>query len=279
MNRAQLTEATEKYLVDGYCVVKVAKLEQGIEGLREAFDRLIYHAESLGACGLAATRHSTHQQIVGFGWSWGCDHVFMPELREQSLLDIASFDPIPDLVHSIVGQRVRFSAGHAHWTPANYDYKLHWHRDTRRIHWRKGNKDRRAHVQVCVALSDESAVSLVPGSHVQDLTSQQLDWFEAHPFGVHAKQTTPKVPTGSALLLNTFALHRAECVQGQRRRSIHFGFSRVGTPCETERPPKIHEWMAHPKFQSSQKQFLRESIQEEGDFCEAMRSKDDVSSR
>lgn len=278
MNRKQLTEATEQYLVDGYCVVKVAKLQHCIDGLREAFDRLVYRAESLGPCGLAATRHSTHQQIVGYGWSWGCDHVFMPELREQSLLDVASFDPIPELVHSIVGQRVRFSAGHAHWTPANYDYKLHWHRDTRRIHWREGNKDRRAHVQVCVALSDESAVTLVPGSHVQDLTSQQLDWFEAHPFGVHAIQTTPNVPAGSALILNTFALHRAECSKDHRRRSIHFGFSRVDAPCEVERPPKIHDWMANPKFQSSQTQFLRKSIQEEVGFWRAMPSKEDDSS-
>ncbi len=251
------------FLSDGLVVVPVSDVERRLGGALTAYDRLIANAERLGRLGLAKVRKSDRVPTEGHGWAWGCDHIYAPELREQILLDLVSLEPIPDLVRSILGPRVRFSGGHGHWSPVTYDYYLHWHRDTRRERWHLRNPDARSHVQVCLALTDEAVVRVVPGSHLRDLEPWEHCFITDDPHDDHPDQTIARVPAGSVLLLNTYTFHRAQCAKEAPRRSLHYGFTRVGAAPEPGRAGKVFEWLGDVAFLASQTVFLRSCIEEQ----------------
>lgn len=251
------------FLSDGLVVVPVSGVERRLGGALAAYDRLIANAERLGGLGLVKARKSDRIPAEGRGWAWGCDHIYAPELREQALLDLVSLEPIPDLVRNILGPRVRFSGGHGHWSPVNYDYYLHWHRDTRRDRWHLRNPDPRSHVQVCLALTDEAVVRVVPGSHLRDLEPWEHRFVTDDAHGDHPDQVIARVPAGSALLLNTYTFHRAQCAKEVPRRSLHFGFTRVGAAPEQGRVGKVFEWLGDEAFLTSQTAFLRACIEEQ----------------
>ncbi len=258
-----LEEMEEQFLADGYIVVPILGITKRLHLALHAYERLIGNAEHLGRMGQAKVRKSGLVESEGIGWSWGCDHIYAPTLREQVLLDLVSLDPIPSLVRRILGERVRFSGGHGHWSPIRYDYFLHWHRDTRRERWHIGNPDARSHVQVCIALKGEAVVRVVPGSHMRDLEPWEHYYITTDPHGSHPAQVITQVPAGSALLLNTYTFHRAQCGKGNPRRSLHFGFTRVGSESEPGRQSKVLEWLCEPVFLANQSAFLRACIEEQ----------------
>jgi len=259
------TMDVERFLRDGYLVTPVPATQAVLDDVRSTYESLIATAEALGSSGLVKTRKSNRVEASGRGWSWGCDHIHSPELRRQALLEIANMDPIPGLVTSILGPRIRFCGAHGHWSASTYDYYLHWHRDTRRERWGQGNPDTRAHVQVCVALVDEAVVWVVPGSHVRDLMLQEERFITTHPHAPHPEQVIVSVPAGHALLLNTYTLHRAQCERNCTRRSLHFGFGRVGADAEPGRAIKVWPWLTEPAFLAEQTPFLRNAILEQVD--------------
>jgi DNA polymerase I-like protein with 3'-5' exonuclease and polymerase domains len=75
------------------------------------YDRLIDRAETLGLEGKVKIRKSDYARPEGRGWSWGCDHIYQPDLREQVLLDLASLSPFPEVIGRILGPRLMFSGG------------------------------------------------------------------------------------------------------------------------------------------------------------------------
>jgi hypothetical protein len=258
-----LEDMEEQFLADGFIVVPIPGITKRLHSALLAYERLIANAEHLGRMGQAKVRKSDLVGSEGAGWSWGCDHIYAPVLREQVLLDLASLDPIPSLVRRILGERVRFSGGHGHWSPVRYDYFLHWHRDTRRERWHIGNPDARAHVQVCIALTDEAVVHVVPGSHLRDLEPWEQRYVTTDPHGNHPAQVIAQVAAGSALLLNTYTFHRAQCRKENMRRSLHYGFTRVGSESEPGRQGKVLEWLCEPGFLTNQSAFLRACIEEQ----------------
>lgn len=268
-----LASAEQQFIDEGYAVVALNISEPKRSECLTAYESLIRKAESLGLLGRAKTRKSDFAIAAGSGWAWGCDHIYSPDLREQVLLDVASCSPIPDLVHGILGDRVRLSGGHAHWSPQKYDYYLHWHRDTRRDRWPYGNPDCRAHVQVCVALTDESVVRIVPGSHRRNLTDSEQHFLDKSPHAQHPQEICPRVAAGEALLLNTYTLHRAQCKSTDLRRSLHFGFTRIGSDPEPGRRGNAQAWLADQAFVQQQTRFMQECISEE---CEHQQSRTTV---
>ena len=258
-----LDQLEEQFLVDGFAVAPIIGVKDRLQAALPAFERLITNAEELGRMGRAKVRKSGFIEMDSIGWSWGCDHIYSPALREQVLLDLVSLSPIPSFVRRILGERVRFSGGHGHWSPASYDYYLHWHRDTRRERWQLGNLDRRSHVQVCLALAEEAVVRIVPASHLRDLEPWEHDYINANPHGEHPHQVIAQVPAGSALFLNTYTFHRAQCRKETPRRSLHFGFTRVGSDPEPGRHGKVLEWLCDPDFLANQSEFLRKCIKEQ----------------
>ncbi|KOR28982.1 hypothetical protein TI04_09725 [Achromatium sp. WMS2] len=256
-----------QFLEDGFCVTQVPGIAEIRPKLLNAFSELIRDAEELGSKGCVKIRKSDLVTTSGHGWSWGCDHIHSPELRRQCLLDVVSFAPIPTIITHILGSRVRFCGAHGHWSPTFYDYYLHWHRDTRPEHWEKGNPDNRSHVQVIIALEEESVVWIVPASHLRNLIPLEKKFITTNKHDPHPDQVIPRVPAGYALLLNTYTLHRAQCSSFRIRRALHFGFSRVGSKHEPGRKIKAWAWLKDVEFLSKQTDFLREAILEE--ICEA----------
>jgi ectoine hydroxylase-related dioxygenase (phytanoyl-CoA dioxygenase family) len=253
----------QEFLTRGFAVVESTALRSHLPSAVAAFDRVVATAEALGLEGRAKVRMSDHARAAGRGWSWGCDHIYHPDLREQPLLDLASLSPFPELVQTILGPRVTFSGGHGHWSPVTTDYVLHWHRDTRRAGWPFANPDPRAHVQLCIALADEAVVRVVPGSHLRDLEPWEERFVTGAPHGVHPDEAVVSVPAGSALLLNTYTFHRAECPAGAGRRSLHFGFTRVGAAPEPGRRLKHHPWLSDELFIARQSSFMQAAIREQ----------------
>jgi hypothetical protein len=260
---AELERVEREFLERGYAIVPAEDIVPLLPSAIVAFDRLIERAEALGVEGRAKVRKSDYAVAEGRGWSWGCDHIYHPDLREQTLLDLASQPPFPDAVHRILGGRVMFSGGHGHWSPVTSDYVLHWHRDTRRHLWRCRNPDPRAHVQLCLALVDEAVVRVVPGSHLRDLEPWEERFIGPAPHADHPDQDVATVPAGCALLLNTYTFHRAECPRTSKRRSLHFGFTRVGAAPEPGRRLKPLPWMAEEGFIARQTPFLQAAIREQ----------------
>lgn len=254
-------EWAQQFVRDGFAVVPGEISVQRLEECVHAMSVVISLAERLGQIGAVRVRKSERAAMKDVGWSWGCDHIFRPELRDQRLLDLASIDPFPAVLRMILGADLKFSGGHGHWSPSGYDYYLHWHRDTRRERWRFGNPDRRCHVQVCLALRDEAVVRIVPGSHARDLSDEELSRALDHPHGAHPDQVTPLVPAGSALFLNTYSLHRAQCSRRTPRLSLHFGFTRVGAAPEPGRVGHVQQWMREPSFLALQTPFMRGAIE------------------
>jgi hypothetical protein len=260
-----------QFLERGFAVVPGAISADELAACADAFDSLIAKAEDLGGRGLVRVRRSDRVGIEGRGWSWGCDHVFQPLLCDQRLLNLVGRPPFPELLELILGPRFRFCGGHGHWSPTNYDYYLHWHRDTRRERWWFGNTDPRCHVQLCLALREEGVVRLVPGSHLRDLVDSEAPLVTSHPHGAHPQEVTPVIPAGSALLLNTYTLHRAQCSRSTPRRALHFGFTRVGAATEPGRSGHPQPWLGNPAFFLAQSPFLRLAIQAQLSFEEANR--------
>lgn len=261
--KADLERVEREFLERGYAIVPAEDIAPLLPAALDAFDRLIERAETLGLEGTVKTRKSDYAVAKGRGWSWGCDHIYQPDLREQTLLDLASQPPFPDAVHRILGRRVMLSGGHGHWSPVTSDYVLHWHRDTRRQSWQCRNADPRAHVQLCLALLDEAVVRVVPGSHLRDLEPWEERFIGPAPHADHPDQDVATVPAGCALLLNTYTFHRAECPRTSKRRSLHFGFTRMGAAPEPGRRLKPLPWMADEGFIARQTPFLQAAIREQ----------------
>jgi hypothetical protein len=257
-----LERAEREFLERGFAVISTDHIAPLLPGALAAFDRLIERAEALGLEGRAKVRKSDFAVAEGRGWSWGCDHIYHPDLCEQTLLDLVSLPPFPEVVRRILGERVMFSGGHGHWSPVTSDYVLHWHRDTRRHLWHHRNPDPRAHVQLCLALVDEAVVRVVPGSHLRDLEPWEERFIGSDAHADHSEQQIVAVPAGCALLLNTYTFHRAECPRTCRRRSLHFGFTRVGAAPEPGRQLKALPWMADEAFITRQSSFLQAAIRE-----------------
>jgi hypothetical protein len=258
-----LANAEQEFLERGYAVVAAEGGVPSLPGALAAYDRLIDRAEDLGLEGKVKIRKSDYARPEGRGWSWGCDHIYHPDLREQALLDLASLPPFPEIIGRILGPRVMFSGGHGHWSPVTTDYVLHWHRDTRRALWAQRNPDPRCHVQLCLALVDEAVVRIVPGSHLRDLEPWEERFITDDPHGTHQAEETAVVPAGSAVLLNTYTFHRAECLREKIRRSLHFGFTRVGAAPEPGRQLKALPWMADEAFIACQTPFLQAAVREQ----------------
>lgn len=258
-----LERAELEFLEQGYTVIPSEHIAPLLPCALAAFDRLIERAEALGLEGRAKVRKSDYAVAEGRGWSWGCDHIYQPDLREQFLLDLVSLPPFPEAIRRILGERVMFSGGHGHWSPLTTDYVLHWHRDTRRHLWYRHNPDPRAHVQLCLALVDEAVVRVVPGSHLRDLEPWEERFLGPDAHADHPNQRIVSVPAGWALLLNTFTFHRAECPRMIKRRSLHFGFTRVGAAREPGRQLKALPWMADEEFIKRQTPFLQSAIREQ----------------
>ena len=258
-----------QFLELGFAVVPGAIAADELAECADAFDSLITKAEDLGSLGLVRVRKSNRVGIEGRGWSWGCDHIFQPLLYDQRLLDLVGRSPFPELLELILGPEIRFCGGHGHWSPTTYDYYLHWHRDTRRERWSFGNPDPRCHVQLCLALREEAVVRLVPGSHLRDLVDSEAPLVTSQPHGAQPQEVTPVIPAGSALLLNTYTLHRAQCSRTPSRRALHFGFTRVGAAPEPGRSGHRQPWLADPGFLAAQTPFLRPAIQAQLSFEEA----------
>lgn len=260
LKKKSFNKEIDSFLKKGFVIIKIKSLENKIPYLLKIYDELIAKAEELGKNGLVKIRKSNNIQVTDYGWSWGCDHIFSPPLYNQELLDIVSLDPLPILIKNILGSKVRFSGGHGHWSPQNYDYYLHWHRDTRRHLWKFGNTDPRAHIQVCIALMDESVIRIVPGSHLRDLSSEEEVFLGEFHHHNHPNQVIINIPAGHALLFNTYTFHRAQCEKENTRRSLHFGFTRVDSKPEPGRQGKKQEWMHDKEFINKQTKFLQECI-------------------
>lgn len=258
-----LPDWERQFIQQGFTVVPGAISAQELEDCVVEMDALILRAELLGKAGVVKVRKSDRVDMEGAGWSWGCDHIFRPELRAQRLLELVSRPPFPQILERILGPRMRFSGGHGHWSPTRYDYYLHWHRDTRRSAWRSAPADSRAHVQVCLALRAESAVWIVPGSHLRELSLAEWEHVTNTPHAPLAGQIQPVIPAGAALFLNTQTLHRAQCHRNEPRRSLHFGFTRVGAARESGREGHVQHWLRDARFRGSQSTFLRSAIDEQ----------------
>ncbi len=254
-----------QFINKGFVVVPIPDLLNRIPTLINSFDTVINKAESLGAKGLVKIRKSDLEDMSGSGWSWGCDHIFAPELLNQDLLDIASLEPIPFIVRYILGNRIRWTGGHGHWSPKNYDYYLHWHRDTRPNLWKNAHFEPCSHVQVCVALQKEAVIWLVPGSHLRYLEEWEYKYIEGDDkHNEHPHQIIPEIPAGSALIFNTYTLHRAQCSKNDKRRSIHFGFTKTdNTIQEVYRLGKHFDWLSEQNFINAQSTFLQQCIREQ----------------
>jgi hypothetical protein len=261
----KINELKQQFIELGFIVIPIPELLHHIPSLLNSFENLISSAENLGSKGLVKIRASNLENVNISGMSWGCDHIFSPELLKQDLLDIASLEPIPFIVRSILGDKVRWTAGHGHWSPKNGDYYLHWHRDTRRNLWKQGVSNSHCHIQVCVALKDESVIWIVPSSHLRNLDEWEYKYIEeSDKYSVHPYQIIPKIPAGSALFFNTYLLHRAECSKSNIRRAIHFGFTKVDTNVsESYRLGKNFDWLADKNFFDVQSPFLQKCIQEQ----------------
>ena len=258
-----LEQIEKDFIHLGFAIIAIPEIIQRLPILLNDFETLIHNSESGGLNGQIKIRKSDLVSMTGTGWSWGCDHIFIPQLRQQSLLDLASIGLIPTIIHRILGDRVRWTGGHGHWSPETYDYYLHWHRDTRPEFWDKGNNDPRCHVQVCVALTPESVIRIVPSSHVRDLESWEYRFLKEEKYGVHPDEVVINLPAGHVLFFNTYTLHRAYCSNSNIRRAIHFGFTRVNSLPEQGRVGKYFDWLASPEFMNTQSIFLRQCIQEQ----------------
>jgi hypothetical protein len=253
----------KQFIEHGYFVTEIPDLLDRIPILISKFENLIINAEYLGSLGHVKIRKSDLELMKGNGWSWGCDHIYSPELRSQELLDLASLEPIPTMIHRILGDRVKWTGGHGHWSPETYDYYLHWHRDTRRHLWRNGNPNSRCHVQVCIALAEESVIRIVPSSHLRDLDSWEYRYIDVDIHENHPDQLVIKIPAGSALFFNTYTLHRAYCSKNSIRRALHFGFTSADAEIEPGRVGKCFDWLSDVNFINAQSTFLKKCINEQ----------------
>jgi ectoine hydroxylase-related dioxygenase (phytanoyl-CoA dioxygenase family) len=112
-------------------------------------------------------------------------------------------------------------------------------------------------------LLDEAVVRVVPGSHLRDLEPWEERFIGPAPHADHPDQDVATVPAGCALLLNTYTFHRAECPRTSKRRSLHFGFTRMGAAPEPGRRLKPLPWMADEGFIARQTPFLQAAIREQ----------------
>jgi hypothetical protein len=253
------------FIEQGFVVVPIIQLIHKIPLLLSIFDNLIEKVEYLGSKGIVRIHVSDFEDVMTKGTSWGCDHIFSPNLREQDLLDIVSLEPIPSIVRFILGEKIRWTAGHGLWSPKRCDYYLHWHRDTRRDLWIKKNSDPCCHVQVCIALRNESVIRIVPGSHIRNLEEWEYKYIEeSDKHSDHPDQIIIHIPAGYAVFFNTYALHRAECLKQNVRRAIHFGFTNVDSNVQEQyRLGKSFDWLSDQNFIDVQSPFLQQCIQEE----------------
>lgn len=253
----------------GYTTIHVPEITKELPKLLTIYENLILTSEHLGIIGDAKIRKSELVGMSGSGWSWGCDHIFSPLLHQQPLLDLVSLHPIPEIIHKILGERVRWTGGHGHWSPKTYDYYLHWHRDTRPHLWYKGNNDPACHIQICMALSSEKVIRIVPKSHMRNITPWEQRFLKEDKYDNHPYEITIHLEPGDLLFFNTYTLHRAYCSKDNIRRALHFGFTRVNSIPEDGRLGKSFDWLKNPDFFDKQSTFLQNCINEQVLFQES----------
>lgn len=211
-----MTTYAEEFARDGYTVVPGLFPAERIAAMLRALERTI---RTVNADPASYVTRFTIRNEETFD-TWGVNDILCPELYEPSYAEVFENDALMTIVREIMGEKVRFWAAHALWSPERVDYDLNWHRDF-------GDDDRydaeggSTHIYLNVCLVEESCFRVVPGSNRRPLTALEKAEQDAMGFAPLPGELSVDCRAGDVLLMNGHSFHRGACPAGRTRRCLH----------------------------------------------------------
>lgn len=150
--------------------------------------------------------------------TWGVDDIFNPGLYDQSFGDYLSNTRLLSIVHSILGDELRFWNAHVLWEPLKKSYDLEWHRDGVNMKPMHTN----THVLFNLALEPETSLIVLPGSHIKQLNDEESGILKDDKRGDLPAQQIVSCEVGDIVFMNLWILHRGRYALGDKRRVLHF---------------------------------------------------------
>jgi ectoine hydroxylase-related dioxygenase (phytanoyl-CoA dioxygenase family) len=220
-----VTTYAEQFARDGYTVVKglfsgaeIAELLNALEGtiskVNADFENYL-------------TRYTVKDEQHAD--TWGVNDILRPDLYHPSYGEVFEKQPLMDLIREILGERLRFWAAHALWSPELFDYDLNWHRDF-------GDDERydpaggATHCYINLALVEDRFFHIIPGSNRRPLTEAERAEQLASGFGSLPGEKVVVCGAGDVLLMNGHAFHRGSCPATEIRRTLHIALQPYDEP-------------------------------------------------
>jgi hypothetical protein len=183
---------------------------------------------------------------------WGIDHLFHPDLREPTLVDVLGNPGILGALEDALGPNLRYHLATLLVDPLERRYRPAWRRDTepdppdgaQSAHLARWQE----HLQFNAALVEDACLYILPGTHTTPLPSEQAERLREDPYAEIPGQVCARLATGDVLFYNANLLHRDACAPGRLRRTLHYAVVSTRQPVQPAAP---QPWLAEPDFLGS----------------------------
>jgi hypothetical protein len=173
---------------------------------------------------------------------WGVSSLLNPELHEPIFAEYLACPQVLEVAFDLMGTReLRLSLTNMLINPQKTPYQIPWHRDA------GDPKDtgeaelavlrlRQTGIQWNCALTRESCLRIVPGSHRRNMTDAERDVLFNHPFDPMPNELRVDLQPGMAVYYNAMLLHKGDYPADVKRRTLHANFVTMDEPV----PFKMH---------------------------------------
>lgn len=146
----------------------------------------------------------------------GIEMVFHPKIINQNIIQLLNNSKIINYAQSILGKDIKLTLSRYHITE-NISHVGNWHRDC------PVREDINS-IQINYYLFDEKGIQVVPNSHVEEISTEDLMRIKKYPYDSIKNSKYIEMKQNQILIFNPAIFHRGICLY--KRANLHFRFEK-----------------------------------------------------
>jgi len=146
----------------------------------------------------------------------GIEMVFHPKIINQNIIQLLNNSKIINYAQSILGKDIKLTLSRYHLTE-NISHVGNWHRDC------PVGEDINS-IQINYYLFDEKGIQVVPNSHVEEISTEDLMRIKKYPYDSIKNSKYIEMKQNQILIFNPAIFHRGICLY--KRANLHFRFEK-----------------------------------------------------
>lgn len=244
-----------RFAQSGICILRRALDGAALADLRQRAQGLRTWAEEGQVSGLRRVRAGGYPDssvAPDRGNTWGVNEITRADCFDPTLIDVLAHGAIGDTAESLVEQPRPWGLKLL-WAPRHHPYHLAWHRD---VSWHfdgamAHKPPAQDHLQYNVALDDDSAFMVVPGSHRRPLRAHELALLEADRHSPLPEAQRISLAAGDVLIMDAHALHGGQADAGAPRLTLHYSVQAQWVPLWPWGDAEHFDWICSPEFRNA----------------------------